>query len=211
MSAEKLSTTLGDLLRRQHETEELTLGEVFQRIGDRGFGLLLLLLSLPSALPIPAPGYSTPFGLLIALLALQMLAGRRMPWLPAWAAQLRLHGGFVEGMLKFSSAFFAKIEFLIRPRLRWIGSRAGLALLGGLVLIMACLMILPIPFTNTFPAFVIFLIGIGLIEEDGLFALFGAALGLLSTALYSVVVFFLIRFGMEGVDMLKEWIKTLLG
>jgi hypothetical protein len=211
MSAEKLSTTLGDLLRRQHETEELTLGEVFQRIGDRGFGLLLLLLSLPSALPIPAPGYSTPFGLLIALLALQMLAGRRMPWLPAWAARLRLHGGFVEGMLKFSSAFFAKIEFLIRPRLRWIGSRAGLALLGGLVLIMACLMILPIPFTNTFPAFVIFLIGIGLIEEDGLFALFGAALGLLSTALYSVVVFFLIRFGMEGVDMLKEWIKTLLG
>jgi hypothetical protein len=204
MSAEKLSTTLQGLLQRQPDSEELTLGEVFSRIGDRGFGLLLLLLSLPSALPIPAPGYSTPFGILIALLAVQMLAGRRVPWLPQWAARLRLQGGFTEGMIKFSSAFFHKVEFLIRPRLRWIGSRAGLALLGALVLIMACLMILPIPLTNTFPAFVIFLIGIGLTEEDGLFAVFGAILGVLSTALYAIIIFLFLRFGLQGIEMLKE-------
>jgi len=66
-------------------------GEVFERIGDRGFGVLLIILSLPSALPVPAPGYSTPFGILIAVLALQMIAGRTTPWLPERAARTKLH------------------------------------------------------------------------------------------------------------------------
>jgi len=208
---ENLSTVLASLLARDQAGAELTLGEVFGRIGDRGFGLLLIVLSLPSALPVPAPGYSTPFGVVIAVLAGQMLAGRTTPWLPARAAATKLHGKFVDGMLGFFSKFFAKTEFLIRPRLRWVASRPGRAFLGALVLIMAALMILPIPLTNTFPAFVIFLTGIGLTEEDGLFSLAAAALGVLATALYAVVVFFTIRFGLEGIDMLKEWIKTSAG
>lgn len=208
---QNLSSVLAGLLARDQAGGALTLGEVFERIGDRGFGLLLIVLSLPSALPVPAPGYSTPFGIVIAVLALQMLAGRTSPWLPARAAGTKLHGKFIDGMLGFFSKFFSKVEFLIRPRLRWVGSRAGRAFLGALVLIMACLMIMPIPLTNTFPAFVIFLTGIGLTEEDGLFSLFAGLLGVLATALYAVVVYFTIRFGLEGIDMLKEWIKASAG
>lgn len=208
---ENLSSVLAGLLARDQAGGALTLGEVFKRIGDRGFGLLLIILSLPSALPVPAPGYSTPFGIVIAVLALQMLAGRSSPWLPARAAGTKLHGKFIDGMLGFFSKFFSKVEFLIRPRLLWVGSRAGRAFLGALVLIMACLMIMPIPLTNTFPAFVIFLTGIGLTEEDGLFSLFAGLLGVLATALYAVVVYFTIRFGLEGIDMLKEWIKASAG
>lgn len=207
---ENLSAVLGQLLSRERAEHRLTLGEVFERIGDRGFGLLLIILSLPSALPVPAPGYSTPFGILIAVLALQMLAGRKSPWLPPRAARTELHGKFLDGMLSFFTKFFGKVEFLIRPRLRWVGSRGGLAFLGVLVLLMACLMILPIPLTNTFPAFVIFLTGIGLTEEDGLFSLGAALLGVLAVGLYAVVVYFFIRFGLEGVEMMKEWIKAAL-
>lgn len=205
---ESLSTVLAGLLARDQSDAGLTLGEVFRRIGDRGFGLLLIVLSLPSALPLPAAGYSTPFGILIAVLALQMLAGRTTPWLPERAARTKLHGKFIDVMLGFFSKFFSKVEFLIRPRLQWVGSRAGRAFLGLLVLIMAGLMILPIPLTNTFPAFVIFLTGIGLTEEDGLFSIFAGLLGVVSTALYAVVVYIFIRFGLEGIEMIKEWIKS---
>jgi hypothetical protein len=69
-------------------------------------------------------------------------------------------------------------------------------------------MILPIPLTNTFPAFVIFLTGIGLTEEDGLFSIFAGLLGVFATALYAVVLYIFIRFGFEGIDMIKEWIKS---
>jgi hypothetical protein len=73
---------------------------------------------------------------------------------------------------------------------------------------MAGLMILPIPLTNTFPAFVIFLTGIGLTEKDGLFSLGAALLGVVAVGLYAVVVYFFIRFGLDGVEMMKEWIKA---
>jgi hypothetical protein len=204
-----LAEELKKLLARGNSDDGVTLGEVFERIGDRGFGLLLLVLSLPSALPIPAPGYSTPFGVLLAILALQMLAGRRTPWLPKRAAGVRLRGRFVETMVSFLGKFFGKVEFLIKPRLRWVGSRGGLFFLGALVLVMAGLMILPIPLTNTAPAFVIFLIGVGLSEEDGVFCLLAAGLGVLATAAYSLVLYLFFRFGIAGLGQITEWVRTL--
>jgi len=211
MSKDSLSTTLRDLIARDKSGADVSFANVFQRIGDRGFGLLLMILSLPSALPIPAAGYSTPFGILLAILALQMISGRKTPWLPEWAGKHNLSGGFVEKMIGLSAKFFRYLEVFIRPRMRWVGSRAGLPFMGVLVLIMACLMILPIPLTNTFPAFVIFLIGVGLTEEDGLFCLCASALAVVSVALYGYVIYLFVTFGVEGVERLKDLIKSSLG
>jgi hypothetical protein len=211
MSKESLSTTLRELIARDESGADVSIANVFQRIGDRGFGLLLVILSLPSALPIPAAGYSTPFGILLAILGLQMVFGRKTPWLPAWAGKHKLSGGFVEKMIGLSAKFFRYIEVFIRPRMRWVGSRAGLPFMGALVIIMACLMILPIPLTNTFPAFVIFLIGVGLTEEDGLFCLCASALAVASVALYGYVIYLFVTFGVEGVERLKNLIKSALG
>ena len=77
------------------------------------------------------------------------------------------------------------------------------------VVVMAILMTLPIPTTNTFPAAVIFLIGVGLSEEDGLFCMVATALGIAAIALYASVIYTLITQGMEGVEGLKEWVKNL--
>ena len=41
---------------------KVTLSELLLIAEERTFGFLFVLLSLPSALPIPAPGYSIPFG-----------------------------------------------------------------------------------------------------------------------------------------------------
>ncbi len=211
MSKDSLSTTLRDLIARDESGAGVSFANVFQRIGDRGFGLLLMILSLPSALPIPAAGYSTPFGILLAILALQMIFGRKTPWLPVWAGKHKLSGGFVEKMIGMSAKFFRYLEIFIRPRMRWVGSRVGLPIMGVLVLIMACLMILPIPLTNTFPAFVIFLIGVGLTEEDGLFCLGASALAAVSVALYGYVIYLFVTFGVAGVERLKDLIKSSLG
>lgn len=202
-----LTEDLKKLLARKHSSEGLTLGEVFERIGDRGFGLLLLVLSLPSALPVPAPGYSTPFGILLFILGLQMLFGRRTPWLPRRAGAMKLKGGFIDGMMTFFEKFFSKAEFLVRPRLRWVGSRAGMVFLGVLVMLMAGLMILPIPLTNTAPAFVIFLIGTGLSEDDGLFCIFAGALGVMASAVYALVLYLFFRFGIAGLGQIIEWLR----
>ena len=70
-----LGDTLSQLLATD-DTRGLSISEITSAVAEKGFGLVLIILSLPSALPVPAPGYSTPFGIVIALMALQMISGR---------------------------------------------------------------------------------------------------------------------------------------
>src|SRR5210317_2450492 len=98
MAHSNLSEDLKGLLLHGND-EGITMSEFVDALGDRGFGLLFIILSLPSALPIPAPGYSTPFGIMITILAIQMMAGRQSPWLPQWAAKKRIGRKMAERMI----------------------------------------------------------------------------------------------------------------
>ncbi len=204
----KLSEELRSLL--QTEEGSITVGQLVERVGDRGFGLLLLVLSLPSALPVPAAGYSVPFGMLLIVLSIQMLMGKTHPVFPQRMENMTFSQGFAEKLLKGAAWIFRKLEWVVRPRMKWVGQRFGLTIMGLLVMAMAILMMIPIPLTNSFPAFVIFLIGVGLTEEDGLFAIGACIVGFLSVALYASLVWAMIVYGPEVVTTIKESIKSLL-
>jgi hypothetical protein len=206
---ESLSESLKRLLAAE-QGQDISLGDILDRVGTKGFGLLMMVLALPSALPIPAAGYSTPFGLLFVFLGAQMLIGRRKPWLPRWARRISFKPGFAEKMLAGAAKAFAQLEHLVKPRFEWVASRPGMALMSILVIIMACLMILPIPLTNTAPAMVIFLIGVGVSERDGLFAAAATFLGVLAVGFYGFIIYLVATAGVEGVQNLKDWIITKL-
>ena len=207
---ESLSESLKNLLATEGG-HDISLGEILDRVGPKGFGLLLMVLSLPSALPVPAAGYSTPFGIIFVFLGIQMLIGRREPWLPGWARRLSFKQNFAEKMIQGAARVFSFLEHLVKPRLQWVAGRSGMAFMSLLVMTMACLMILPIPLTNTAPAGVIFLIGIGISERDGLFAIAATALGVVAVAFYAFIIYVAITAGVEGVEQIKEWIKGKLG
>lgn len=201
------------------ESRSYQLKELLEAIDEKGFGLLLILLSLPSALPVPAAGYSTPFGLIILTLGVQMLRGKHMPWLPEKAQKITLPHQFFQKMIAAATKFLGFIEHLIRPRLQWICAPTGRRLLALLVILMALLMCMPIPGTNTFPAFVIFLIGVCLSEEDGLLALAALVAGALAMLIYVGAIYFLVTFFQEYgwdaidvfIDRIKEFVKGFLG
>lgn len=205
-----LGNALEELLDSEDERGP-SLSEITGAVGEKGFGLVLMVLSLPSALPVPAPGYSTPFGIVIGLIALQMILGRQTLWIPEKLKGVRIKPSLAKRMLGTAAKFLKKIERFIRPRQRWIRARAGQGALAGVILIMACLMMLPIPLTNTFPAMVIFLIGIGLSEEDGLLAIAAFGIGLLAVCLYAGVIYIFLTQGPEAIDGIKNWIKAALG
>lgn len=204
-----LAETLEQTLSSQDE-QGPSIGELTEAVGDKGFGLLLIILSLPSALPVPAPGYSTPFGIAIAIIALQMLIGRHTVWLPERIQRIRIAPKIATKMIGAASKFLRAIEHLIKPRQRWIRSRGGQSGLAIVILIMSCLMMLPIPLTNTFPAMVIFMIGVGLSEEDGLLAIAAFGVGLGAVALYGYIIYLVLSQGPEAVEEIKDWIKSLL-
>ncbi len=208
MAHQTLSASLQGLLAT--ETEHLSVGSIVERVGDRGFGLLLLVLSLPSALPIPAAGYSVPFGIILLLLSVQMLTGRPRPVFPARLERVRLGRQSADRLLRGGERLFRFLEWIVRPRLRWIGSRGGRAFMGALVMVMALLMMIPIPMTNTFPALVVFLIGVGLTEEDGLFAVAACCVGILAVLLYGGLIYAMIVYGPEIVVTIKEAIRSFL-
>ncbi len=210
MSSESLSNNLTNLLKSA-DSKDLTVESIFTQVGDKGFGLLLIILALPSALPLPAAGYSTPFGLIISFLGIQMLIGKKIPWLPQWALKIKIRYSLAEKMVKSVAAFFNKVEHLIKPRMSWISSQFGLPIMGIIIIVMACLMILPIPLTNTAPAMVIFLVGIGLSEDDGIVAGFASVLGTMAIALYAYIIYLFMTVGVEAVEQLKDVIKEKIG
>ncbi|MEM6886026.1 MAG: exopolysaccharide biosynthesis protein [Verrucomicrobiota bacterium] len=203
-----LSDSLKELLALPGD--RLSVRTIADQVGDKGFGLMLAILSLPSALPVPAPGYSTPFGILLVLLGTQLLVGRPRPWLPERALRKEVSKEFAGKIFGAATQLLKWTERLIRPRMQWINSTAGRTFLGGIVIFMAALMILPIPMTNTFPAMVIFLIGVSLSEDDGLAAIFAFLIGLTAAAFYFYILYLLATLGVDGVLELKEWIKGLV-
>lgn len=207
---ESLAETLERVLTSE-SAHGPSIGEITRAVGEKGFGLVLLVLALPSALPVPAPGYSTPFGIVITLVALQMLLGRQRLWLPQRLQAIRIKPSLARKMLGAASKFLHFSERWIRPRQRWIRSKLGQAALAVVIIIMAILMILPIPLTNTAPAMVIFLIGLGLAEEDGLLAICAFGLGCLAVALYAYIIYIVATQGPEVIEGWKDWIKAKLG
>lgn len=186
-----------------------SIGRIVDAVGDKGFGIVFLILSLPSALPVPAPGYSTPFGVVIVLIALQMLVGRHVLWLPQRLRKIRLKQSLANKAVRKGSRVIRWLEKFVRPRHQWVSSTWGLRVLAIVIMCMGGLMILPIPLTNTAPAMVVFLIALGLAEDDGVLAIGAFGVGCLAVVLYAYVVYVFYAYGPDAVRRLKESLKGL--
>ncbi len=185
----------------------VTLGQVLEISRERVFGVFMVLLSLPSALPIPAPGYSTPFALVLLLLSTQLVIGAKSPWLPPKMLLQELNHPKLRPLWRRGLNWLGRLEILARPRWSLIcTSGLGRGVLGILISLMAISMLIPIPATNTLPAMGIFITSFGLIEEDGLICLLGMGVCLLGAAVSTSVILALIYGGSSLVDWLREQI-----
>ena len=193
--------------------EETTIGAVLDAIADRGFGLILLILALPAALPLPAPGYATPFGIMMGMLAVQMIRGRPTPWLPERVRARTVTKSKLAWTVRNAGVPLRFVEWIIRPRLSGLArNRAFLALVGVIVLLMSISMSMPIPLTNTAPSFVIFVLAAGILEEDGLVLLGGLVLAPVAAGIAAVAVYYAWTVGLDAVEsQAKPFIKGLLG
>jgi hypothetical protein len=172
----------------------LTMGDGLQRIaaGVNGYGIPLLLLSLPGALPMPAVGLNTPLGVVVMLLGLQMFIGRSTVWLPHWFTRIELRADWVQRSAHLGERFLPRLEYFVKPRINWLKYRSGVSLLGLIVVLLGFLMLLPIPGTNTLPAIVLLVLSMGLIESDGLLTLLAALVALALAVLYAEAIYLLI-------------------
>lgn len=146
--------------------QALRLDELLSGLGRRAFGMLLFVAALPAFIPIPGGGAIA--GPLVVLIGVQLLIGRRRPWLPGFLAR---RGPRREAMARFGQRlgpWLDRLEHLIRPRLAPVlDHRAASTFTGLLLVLLGVLTSLPLPFTNFLFGAMVLMFALALLERDG--------------------------------------------
>jgi hypothetical protein len=185
--------------------EPKRLRDVLSVLRGRAYLILLLLLALPFCTPIPLPGFSAPFGVVIALIGFR-LALNQKPWLPKKFLDLSLPPAFFARLLRGARRLIVWLEALMRPRWSWLLEirilRHGF---GAIILICGLLLLLPlpIPFSNGLPAMTIVLLAGARIERDGCCLAAGLAVFALTLGFYGALAWG----GAEGMSALTHWVS----
>ena len=207
----RLSDNIESIFAETEDGVPVTIQTIMDRVSVRSFGILLVVFALPSAVPVPAPGYSIPGGIALLLLGIQIIRRREYPWLPERVLRKEVRIGKRPRLLRWMILFLRIFEFFIRPRLAFVFNNAVTYRVMGLAVTLCGLSLcIPIILTNTAPAFGVFLIGLGMLEEDGFLSSVGVLAGITGLLLTLTVLGAIVFFGMEGAEMVKEFIKGLL-
>lgn len=181
--AEGITDVLEDI-DRQTGGDRLSAGDIVAAFEHRGFGPLLLAPALVVLLPTGGiPGVPTVVGLLIALVAGQMIAGRSEPWLPRRLREASIEGARYHKVYQKVLPATRVIDRVLRARLTMLVDPPAPRLIAILSVVLALTMapLELVPFLGALPALVITLLGLGLTARDG--ALVAAGLGILVAGL----------------------------
>ena len=207
----KLSVELNRYFFEEARNEKVTLSDILILAGESTFGFLFVVLALPSALPIPAPGYSVPFGIAMFFLAVQLIIGRDRPWLPDKILNGSMSLKKVQGFVKKGIPWLQRIENITKPRLAYLcTSKAGRILVGSALALMSISMMIPIPLTNTIPAIGIFVTAFALVENDGLICIAGLFICSLGATITTSILVFGVVAVENVIDIIKNYLSNIV-
>lgn len=162
--ARTFSEVLGDL--GHGENPKLSLHEVVDRFGERGFGALILVLALVALIPWP-PGGKALFAIAIILMAVQLTLLRHEVWLPGWAGRASVSRAFYRSASGRILGLVHRFESLSRPRLLFMTGKVADVLIGVVAVLMALMMGTSAPLIDVLPGLALVLFGLGLMARDG--------------------------------------------
>ncbi len=193
-------------LTERFAARPVTLGEILDATKGRGFDLLLVLIALPFLTPVPLPGFSIPFGVVVALIG----AARgldRPPWLPQRLLRRRLPPRFLSGLLRTAARIVQGLEYFLRPRLAFMNDNFICRRIAGLMIALCGVFLiapLPVPFSNSLPAWTVLLLAAGALARDGLFFIAGCMAFVVTTS-------FFVLLALGGTQVLEKIRQLLSG
>jgi hypothetical protein len=151
--------------------DRISVADMLETMRARAFGALLLIFAFPNILPTP-PGTAGILGLPLIFLSAQMMLGLQ-PWLPGVIARRSMARATFQGLVTRINPWLVKAERLLRARLKVLAWPVSQRVLGALCLVVSIALALPVPFANMAPAVALCLIGLGVLERDGVWILIG--------------------------------------
>ena len=181
----------------------VTLGDLVDAAQEQTFGLLVLLLALPSLIPGLNIGAAPLGGLCMIWMGLQMAMGRSTPVLPARLRRQILHKGRIKDGLARLEGYLDRLG----PRTR-VHRELNQRWMGVLVAWTAVLLAVPVPlpFGNILPAAILALLGAALVEERPAWGWLGAAAALGNTLYFAASFDLIAMASIKAVAVLRHWV-----
>ena len=156
------------------DKESVSVGEIVE--AEQNVSLLPLLMLPAVALVSPLSGiplFSSTMGIMIFLVSLQIVAGRRTVWLPRWIRNLWADGHHVQSAFNWVKPLTRWLDAHTNPRLRGL-SRMPLVLVPQVLCLFSGL-IIPflelVPFSSSLIGLGVTLLALGMLARDGVILL----------------------------------------
>lgn len=191
VSKHRFLESLQTLVDMAKQGGTIKIKEIFTLFAGKGAAALLIILSLPFCLPIQIPGFSTPFGILLAFMGVRIAFGHHL-WWPKWILEKPLQAELVEKLAEKTIKAVVFMQKMFHPRLSFLVNTPWIHRLHGLLTALLALFLalpLPLPMTNLLSAFPIFFIGIGLLEDDGVAILIGYFLAFVALSAFTFLFY----------------------
>lgn len=178
---------------------KITVGEIVKHVEGEALLILCLVSILPFMQPIPLPGLSSVLGVIVLLQGIGLMVSSK-PLLTKKMKDLNISHEKFEVIFKAAqkfSTFTSKISAFKHPV---VNTRLSHVMCGIAIIFSAAFLSLPlpIPFSNLVPALSIFLICVGLLEEDVVLILMG--MGITLTVIWMATLSY---------HFIAEWVRSL--
>ncbi len=153
------------------ENGKVSLRVLLKAWGDRSYGPLFILLGFFAGTPLAViPGAAAIVGVLISVLAVQMLFGMTHPWLPGWALDRSVkQKNLIEARRKVEKPL-AILDHLITERWSWASGEAMRRVAALVVAVLGFVMVPfdAVPMAVAIPAWTVVVFGVAITARDGL-------------------------------------------
>jgi hypothetical protein len=161
------------ILKKSKNEGPISVAEILHILSGKGKPLILIFLALPFCQPIPLPGVSIPFGIVIAIIGFHMLFSDRV-WAPKFIMEKKISHRTLNKIIPKGLWLIDKINHFSHSRITWLCYPRICHILNGLLIAFWGLFLalpVPIPVTNLVAGWSILLLSLGMLENDGLFVL----------------------------------------
>lgn len=181
----------------------IILEEFLEITGDRGRFISCMVLATLFLIPVSIPGSSIPFGIAIMFIGMNVIFNKFL--VPQRILKYKIPRNAAVNILKGSIMVLKKFERVLKPRAQILTNRHSMNVINGVLLVFSAFLLmlpLPIPLTDTLPAYSIFLLSAGVLESDGYFIMISYVLTIV-TALYFGLTLYI---GFEGVLIILSYL-----
>ncbi|MCB0347560.1 MAG: exopolysaccharide biosynthesis protein [Bdellovibrionales bacterium] len=206
MSTEQFSLKEAILVvKKKSDPNGLYVVDIITTFGARSHAFLVLFFCLPFIQPLPMMGLSTVFGGIIILLS-TFMALEKSPWLPKKFMSKHIKHNLVVSSCDALIKLLSKTEKLIKPRFNFWLKLPPVRIFNAFSIAFFAFLLalpLPIPFSNSVPAYFMVLNAIGLLEDDGV-------LILVSYVIAIAGLLFFASLGMGATEFI-DWFRLKIG